>query len=77
MNHLDRQARTLLDAAGGDRLEALYNLAVTTGMRQGELPGLGWEDVDLKGRAWQRPVTTHLLSQCCETLAEALFGCRH
>ncbi len=42
------QARTLLDAARGDRLEALYVLAVTTGMRQGELLGLGWEDVDLE-----------------------------
>ena len=41
------QARTLLNAAKGDRLEALYVLAVTTGMRQGELLGLKWEDVDL------------------------------
>ncbi len=40
------EARKLLDAAQGDRLEALYVLAVTTGMRQGELLGLGWEDVD-------------------------------
>jgi integrase len=40
------QARTLLDAVEGNRLEALYVLAVTTGMRQGELLGLGWEDVD-------------------------------
>jgi integrase len=42
------QARTLLQAASGNRLEALYVLAVTTGMRQGELLGLGWEDVDLE-----------------------------
>jgi integrase len=41
------QARTLLAAAEGNRLTALYVLAVTTGMRQGELLGLGWEDVDL------------------------------
>ncbi len=40
------QARTLLDAARGNRLEALYVLAVTTGMRQGEILGLCWEDVD-------------------------------
>jgi integrase len=33
---------------GGDRLEALYLLAVHTGMRQGELLGLKWEDVDLE-----------------------------
>jgi len=40
------QARTLLQAAKGNRLEALYVLAVTTGMRQGELLGLGWDDLD-------------------------------
>lgn len=34
-------------AARGDRLEALYLLAVTTGMRQGELLALRWSDVDL------------------------------
>ena len=44
------QARTLLEAAKGNRLEALYVLTVTTGMRQGELLGLGWEDVDLEAR---------------------------
>jgi integrase len=32
----------------GDRLEALYVLAMTTGMRQGELFGLGWTDVNLR-----------------------------
>ncbi len=41
------EARQLLQAARGDRLEALYLLAVTTGMRQGEILGLGWEDADL------------------------------
>jgi integrase len=44
------QARELLQEAGGNRLEALYVLAVTTGMRQGELLGLKWEDVDLKAK---------------------------
>ncbi|MGH2451626.1 MAG: site-specific integrase [Candidatus Limnocylindria bacterium] len=43
------QARTLLDAARGDRLEAIYVLAVTTGMREGELLALRWPDVDLEG----------------------------
>ncbi len=41
------QVKALLDAASGDRLEALYVLAVHTGLRQGELLGLKWEDVDL------------------------------
>lgn len=46
---LDReQAKSLLKAASGDRLEALYVLAVHTGMREGELLGLKWEDVDLE-----------------------------
>jgi integrase len=42
------QVKTLLEVACGDRLEALYVLAVTTGLRQGELLGLKWEDVDLE-----------------------------
>ena len=42
------QARRLLEAARGDRLEALYVLAVHCGLRQGELLGLRWEDVDLE-----------------------------
>jgi integrase len=41
------QARALLEAAKGDPLRAFYVLAVTTGMRNGELPGLQWRDVDL------------------------------
>jgi len=45
---LDReQVKALLEAASGDRLEALYVLAVHTGMREGELLGLRWEDADL------------------------------
>jgi integrase len=45
---LDReQTKTLLEAAQGDRFEALYALAVTTGLRQGELLGLRWDDLDL------------------------------
>jgi integrase len=42
------QARALLQSAHTDRLEALFVLAVTTGMRQGELLGLKWEDVDME-----------------------------
>lgn len=41
------QARTFLDAAQGNRFEALYILALTTGMRQGELLALRWQDVDM------------------------------
>ena len=42
------QARRFLEACQGERLEALFVLAVHTGMRQGELLGLHWEDVDLE-----------------------------
>jgi integrase len=45
------ETRCLLEAARGDRLEALYVLAVTTGMRQGELLALKWQDVDLENAA--------------------------
>ncbi len=41
------ETKRLLDAARGERFEAVYVLAVTTGMRQGELLGLRWDDVDL------------------------------
>jgi integrase len=42
------ETRKLLEAARGDKLEALYMLAVHTGMRQGELLALKWQDVDLE-----------------------------
>ena len=42
------QAQTFLRAVKGDRLEALYVLAITTGMREGELFGLRWTDVNLR-----------------------------
>jgi integrase len=41
-------ARTILDAVRGDRLEALWIAALGTGLRQGELLGLRWSDVDLE-----------------------------
>jgi integrase len=41
------QARSFLEAAKGTRFEALFVLAVTSGMRQGELLGLRWEDIEL------------------------------
>lgn len=35
-----------LEAIRGDRMEALYLLAVTTGLRRGEMLGLKWRDLD-------------------------------
>jgi integrase len=45
------QVKMLLETACGDRLEALFVLAIHTGLRQGELLGLKWEDVDLESCA--------------------------
>ena len=42
------EAKTLLEAARGERLEALYVVAVTAGLRIGELLGLSWTDIDLE-----------------------------
>jgi integrase len=41
------QARRVLRAARGERLYALYILALCLGLRRGELLGLRWEDIDL------------------------------
>ncbi len=41
------QARALLSTARGERNEGLYVVAVHTGLRQGELLGLKWADIDL------------------------------
>jgi integrase len=58
----EQQAKILLETvrAQDDRLEALYVMAVTTGLRQGELLGLKWDDVDLEAGTLQvqRTLTT-------------------
>jgi integrase len=40
------QAQRLLDAVAGHRLEVLYRLALSLGLRRGEICGLRWEDID-------------------------------
>src|SRR5918995_5284135 len=63
------EARKLLEAAQGDKLEALYVLAVHTGMRRGELLGLKWPDVDWENatvrmrRTLTRKGTGHVLGE--------------
>jgi integrase len=48
MQALDNdEVRRVLDAAHGDDLEALWVLALTAGLRQGELLALRWPDVAL------------------------------
>jgi integrase len=41
------QARQLLDVAQGQRLEAVFTVALSLGLRMGEILGLRWQDVDL------------------------------
>ncbi len=53
------QSHALLAAAAGDHLEALYVLALTTGMRQGELLALHWRDVDMETGVLQVRGTLH------------------
>jgi integrase len=65
------EARAILDAArqSGERFEALYVLAITTGLRRGELLGLRWDDTDLElgtlrvGRALVREGGRHTLGE--------------
>jgi integrase len=40
------EAMQFLMAAKGHRHEALFNLGIKTGMRQGELMGLKWSDIN-------------------------------
>lgn len=47
----EHQAREFLDLAANDRYYALYLLALTTGLRQGELFGLQWNDIDMTNAA--------------------------
>jgi integrase len=42
------QAKAMLEAVKGHRLEALFNVALSLGLRQGEVLGLRWADIDLK-----------------------------
>ena len=51
MKFLDEnQVNQLLMAAKGDRDEVLYHLAIVTGMRESELLGLQWGDLDWQNR---------------------------
>ena len=45
----DDEARTLVAAAKDDELGALYTLALTTGLRRGEMLALRWSAIDFAG----------------------------
>lgn len=42
------QAKRLLEAVRGDRLEVLYTVGISLGMRPGEIRGLRWQDIDFE-----------------------------
>ncbi|MFF7634315.1 tyrosine-type recombinase/integrase [Kitasatospora sp. NPDC008050] len=69
------EARTFLSAVQGHRLHALFELALRTGLRKGELLGLRWEDLDLAGgtasirRTLQRTRTGGLATLPTKTLS--------
>lgn len=44
------QVRQLFIAARGTRLEVLVQIAVTTGLREGEILGLKWSDIDWQNK---------------------------
>jgi integrase len=44
------QARAFLDAAKGERLEALYTVALSLGLQMGEALGLRWQYIDFERR---------------------------
>jgi hypothetical protein len=44
------EAKRLLSVVDGDPLTALYRVALTLGMRQAEILGLRWQDVDIDAR---------------------------
>lgn len=66
------QAQRFLEVVKGDPLEALYVLALTTGMRQGELLALQWKDIDFEKRSVQvRHLLCHMPGEYLSTLVLA------
>ena len=61
------QARALLSATADDRLGPLWAVAIATGLRQGELLALRWQDVDFEGATL---TVRHTLHRGTRELAE-------
>lgn len=65
----EEAARLLLEAKG-DPLEAFYTLALTCGLRLGELQALRWRDVDLERRRLKVTATLQGVEDGAPILAE-------
>jgi integrase len=57
------QAIRLLKVSQGDRLEAFVTLALTTGMRHGEMAALRWSDINFDDRSLKIERTVQRLEQ--------------
>ncbi len=58
------QVQSFLDAIRGHKWEALFTLALATGMRQGELLGLKWQDINFStGTLQVRRILTRIPSE--------------
>jgi integrase len=55
----EEQAKLMLQAIKGDRYEALYALALATGMREAELLGLRWQDINFDKKLIRVAMTLH------------------
>jgi integrase len=49
----EEEAHILMESTASDRLGNLFSIALLTGLRQGELLGLRWPDIDLEQRTLQ------------------------
>ncbi len=82
------QVKAVLDAANGDRLEALWVLGLVLGMRPGELTGLRWEHIDFdtdvisvwkslkhrRGKLWEGDTKTKQSRRRFKALPVAIFA---
>jgi integrase len=64
------EAARLLLAARGEPLEAFYTVALTCGLRLGELQALRWRDLDLDRRRLQVTATLQAVQDGAPVLAE-------
>jgi integrase len=74
------EVRRFLDEVHGDRWQALYLLAFSTGMREGELLGLRWQDIDFAHRRLhvrmnvQETLGRYILAETKTTYARRTIG---